>query len=212
MLISLLYVLGAGGHAKVVVDALAESGTDLSRIRIRDDALERAGAWIEGLTVETPAIQTALTGGLFHLAIGNAIVRERMFEKLTAINARALTIVHPASTVSRHAKLGDGVFMAARSIIAPSASLGRCVIVNHGAIIDHDCLVGDFSHIAPNATLAGEVKIGSRVLIGAGANILPGIQIGDDVIVGAGSVVTRNISAGQVVVGIPAKQSEGKRT
>jgi len=72
-------------------------------------------------------------------------------------------------------------------------------------VVDHECVVGEFSHVAPNATLGGQVKIGARVLIGAGANILPGMTIGDDCVVGAGAVVTRNLTGG-TYVGMPARR------
>jgi acetyltransferase-like isoleucine patch superfamily enzyme len=80
------------------------------------------------------------------------------------------------------------------------------VIVNHGTIVDHECTVGKFSHIAPGATLAGNVLIGERVMIGAGANILPGVRIGDDAIIGAGAVVTTDVPPRTTYVGVPARQ------
>jgi sugar O-acyltransferase (sialic acid O-acetyltransferase NeuD family) len=206
----ILFLLGAGGHAKVVIDALHEIQFDMQQVRLRDDAVARQGAVILGLEIDTPAIVSAMNGARFHLAIGSCTARLQLTVRLKKMEMHALTIIHPASVISRHAQIGDGAFIAARAIVGPMACLGKGVIVNHGAIIDHDCVVGDFSHIAPNASLAGNVRIGTGVLIGAGANILPGVEIGDRAVIGAGAVVVSNVDAGQIQVGIPATKLKGK--
>ncbi|RXZ33732.1 acetyltransferase [Oxalobacteraceae bacterium CAVE-383] len=205
-----LYLLGAGGHSKVVLDALTEARFDMAYVRIRDDNPKCSGESIIGFEISVPAVTEELAGACFHLAIGNCSVRRAMFTQLVSMGARALTIVHPVASVSRHAEIGDGGFIAARAIVAPSARLGKTVIVNHGAIIDHDCIVGDFSHIAPNATLGGNVCIGSGVLIGAGANILPGVHIGSNAIIGAGAVVIADVQAEEIQAGVPAKNLKRK--
>ncbi|MBC7604044.1 MAG: acetyltransferase, partial [Ramlibacter sp.] len=84
--------------------------------------------------------------------------------------------------------------------------LGRSVIVNHGAVVDHDVVIGEFSHVAPRAALGGNVVVGKRVLIGAGASVLPGIRIADDVTVGAGAVVIEHLDQPGVYAGVPARR------
>jgi acetyltransferase-like isoleucine patch superfamily enzyme len=84
-------------------------------------------------------------------------------------------------------------------------SNGIHCVINHGAIIDHDCRVGDFSHVAPGVILGGGVKVGRGVLVGAGAVILPGMVVGDYAVIGAGSVVVGNIDSSAVVAGNPAR-------
>lgn len=204
-----IFLVGAGGHGKVVLDALLESGTPLSHIHVRDEAPHLQGTIFMGCVIESWALATEMASFSFHLAIGKAEVRRRLFSALTALGALPLTAMHPSASVSRYSILGAGCFVAARSVIAPGATLGDCVILNHGAIVDHDCEVGDFSHIAPNATLGGGVRVGAGVLIGAGAIILPGITIGAGATVGAGAVVTADIDAGEICVGIPAKKIIG---
>lgn len=199
-----IFLLGGGGHAKVVIDALQVAGVAMESICVRDDNEALAGQLVLGLSIDTPALPADMQGAFFHLAIGSARVRRRLWTAALALGARALTIVHPAAIVSASATLNAGAFMAARSVVAPSAVIGNSVIINHGAIIDHDCVVGDFSHVAPNATIGGEARIGSNVLIGAGANILPGIEIADGATIGAGSVVTSDVGADEVWFGVPA--------
>jgi sugar O-acyltransferase (sialic acid O-acetyltransferase NeuD family) len=196
----LLY--GAGGHAKVVLDALLLDGAKRADIDVADDSAALHGSDFLGAPVR-PAGECG--GRRFHVAIGIARAREAVQARLLAEGRQALAVIHPRACVSPLASLGQGVFIAAQAVVAPAARIGDAVIVNHGAIVDHDCMVGAFTHIAPNATLGGNVTIGRRVLIGAGATLLPGVQVGDDCVIGAGAVVTADVAAGGTWVGVPAR-------
>ena len=101
--------------------------------------------------------------------------------------------------------LREGSVVMHRAVIQRGTWIGKHGIINTASSIDHDCVLGDFVHIAPNATLCGEVVIGDETFIGAGAVVLPQIKIGKRVTVGAGSVVTKNIPDGATVVGNPGK-------
>lgn len=197
----MIHLIGAGGHAKVVLDALLESGTSLSGVTVRADA---PAPDLLGLPVATPAIWAPLSGLSFHVAIGDAAARERLFGEAERAGGTALSAVHPTASISRYAKVAEGSFIAAAAVVGPSAMIGRGVIVNHGAVVDHDCVVGDFTHVAPNASLGGGVSVGVRCLIGAGAVVLPGVTLGDDVTIGAGAVVTRDVTSAQTWTGVPA--------
>jgi sugar O-acyltransferase (sialic acid O-acetyltransferase NeuD family) len=209
MHIDTIYVVGAGGHAKVVADALLQSGVDAARIRVSDNLAELQGTHLLGLPVEVPAVRPTMRGHWFHVAIGHGPTRRAIHGQLLALGARPLTVVHPRATVSPFATLGQGVFVAANAIVGPAATIEDGVIVNHGAVVDHDCYIAQFAHIAPNATLAGGVHIGTATLVGAGANILPGLHIGADAVVGAGAVVLNNVLAAHTYIGVPAV-SKGK--
>lgn len=209
MHIEMIYMIGASGHGKVVLDALLSNHVPLNQIRVRDGAPVLEGHDLLGCVIRTPAVVPTMAGQLFHLAIGSCSVRQRLFLELIALGALPSTVIHPHASVSRFAKVDDGAFVAARAIVAPAARVGHCVIVNHGAIVDHDCAVDVFSHIAPNATLGGGVKVGKGVFIGAGAIVLPGVYVGDGAVIGAGAVVTKNVAAGEVHVGVPARKFIG---
>ncbi|TWC68389.1 acetyltransferase [Herbaspirillum sp. SJZ099] len=207
MLTDSVFIIGAGGHAKVVLDAII-AGEAKYRIVIRDDDSRMEGQVVLGHVVKVPALDIDMLGAFVHLAIGRANVREMFWEKTMSLGATPHTVIHPAALLSRFSQIGGGTFLAAGSIVGPCVEIGRSVIVNHGAVIDHDCIVGDFSHIAPNATLGGQVQVGKRVLVGAGANVLPGVNIADNAMIGAGAVVTRNVGAGEIWVGVPANKKE----
>jgi sugar O-acyltransferase (sialic acid O-acetyltransferase NeuD family) len=197
-------VLGAGGHSRVVIDALQLMGYTASNILVRDDRLDFHGGTILGCLVEVPTNPSSGLKGWVHAAVGSATIRQRLLEKSRLPTERWLTVVHPRASVSGAVKLGPGCLVAAQAIVAPCAQIKAGVIINHGAVVDHDCHVGDYSHIAPCASLGGGVWVGNRVLVGAGARVLPGVRIGDDVVIGAGAVVLTDIPSGQTWTGLPA--------
>ena len=200
----LVSVLGAGGHGRVVVDALQMLGYSSALIVIRDDKPDFSPNTLMGCTVEAPIIPTDGLDGWVHAAVGSAIDREGLLQRSGISIERWLTIIHPSAAVARSATLCSGSFVAAQAVVAPCARIDVGVIVNHGAIVDHDCHVGAYTHIAPAASLGGGVHVGERVFVGAGARILPGIRIGDDAVIGAGAVVLTEVPAGQTWIGVPA--------
>lgn len=198
-----VHLIGAGGHGRVVVGALVAGGLDPALIVMRD---ARAGLTMFGRTVVTPEVEPGMAGQRFHVAVGAASIRARLHAAALAVGAMPLSAVHPAAMIAADARLGAGLLVAAGAIVAPGASVGDGTLVNHGAVVDHDVQIGTFCHIAPHATLGGEVSLSDRVMIGAGAVVLPGVHIADDVTVGAGSVVLRSIEEPGVWVGSPARK------
>lgn len=192
------YIYGAGGHGKVVLDAMQVAHIDCTGFV--DD--KEISAWMGLKVYQLSAIDLEAEVYL-HLAVGNSKTREAIATRF--MKEKFFSIIHPAAIIAKTAQIGSGTFVAAQSIIAPDAQIGSHSIINHVATVDHDCIVGDYTHIAPHSSLGGGVKIGKGVLIGAGAIVLPGIEIADYAVVGAGAVVTKNIAAGMTVVGNPAK-------
>jgi sugar O-acyltransferase (sialic acid O-acetyltransferase NeuD family) len=207
----LLMLIGAGGHASVVFEALCASGAQ-AHVQLRDDSPREPSPGFAGLPVSNPAVPTQVsTSSRAHVAVGNNEARRRLCSEFAARGVQLVTVVHPRAAVAHTAHIADGVFLAAQCVVGPLARLGTGVILNHGAVVDHDCEVGEFTHIAPGAILGGGVQVGSDVLIGAGAVLLPGVKVGNGATVGAGSVVTRDVSGG-VVVGVPARPVGGRKS
>jgi sugar O-acyltransferase (sialic acid O-acetyltransferase NeuD family) len=200
-------IVGAGGHARVVADALLCAGVPLEALCFADDRPDLHGRTLLGAPVIGPVASVA-AGMAFHVAIGDAQVRERLQRQLVSAGARPLTVVHPRAVLSASATLGAGAFVAATAVIAPLARVGEGAIVNHAAVVDHDCEVGSWSHVAPHATLGGNVRIGAAVLIGANATVLPGLRVGARATVGAGAVVVADVAEGVICRGVPARAVE----
>lgn len=205
MPIELLLLLGAGGHAKVVYDALRSRNEHIS-IKVADSNSQLAGQQFFDIKVMPFEGWRNERIRDFHLCIGNCNARKKLATEAARFSTRYRTIIHSAAVVSPLANVGDGVLVAANAVVAPASRIGHGVIVNHAAVVDHDCWLGEFSHIAPNVTLGGGVSIGEGCLIGAGAVVLPGVNVGNGAVVGAGAVVTEDVDARCRVVGVPAKE------
>jgi sugar O-acyltransferase (sialic acid O-acetyltransferase NeuD family) len=206
MSIECIFLIGAGGHGMVVLDALMLTEKTFESIRVLDESVERIGQRFLELVVNRLDSNVNMAGAPFHVSIGNNSIRAKLTDELRRRGARLRTVTHPAATIAKSSIIRAGAFVAAHAIVAPAASVGEGTIINHGTIVDHECVVGDFCHLAPGVTLAGNVRVGARVLVGAGANILPGITIGDCAIVGAGAVITADVPKGTTYVGVPARQ------
>lgn len=140
------------------------------------------------------------------LGIGDAATRGKVADEVTAAGLTLVTVVHPSAFLGPRVSVGDGCIVAPGSVITRDVLLGRGVIVNYGSNVGHDCVVRDFAFIGPGAVLTGDVRVGAGSLVGAGAVILPGRSVGSAAVVGAGAVVTRDVTAGETVVGSPARQ------
>lgn len=200
-----IVVVGAGGHGKVVCDSLLYK-IDKKYIKVVDSnpKLENTELF-KGLIIK--ALDRAmLLKNVFHVAVGNNLIRKQLFDLCLKEVATPYSIAHPSAQVSEITKLAGGSFFAALSVVSSSVEIGSGAIINHGAIIDHDCKLGNFVHIAPNATLGGGVIVGDTTLIGAGANVLPNVNIGKNVVIGAGSVVINDIPDNSKYVGVPAQK------
>lgn len=203
-------LIGAGGHALVVLDALRASHPGMIA-EVYDDNPSLAGMQLLDAAIRIPVAAAEPAGQFCHVAIGHNETRRQKASQLQDRGGQLLTVCHPAAIVSPAASLGAGCFLAAGSIIAPGAVVGDGVIVNHGAVVDHHCQVGAWTHLAPRAVIGGGVTIAEGVMLGAGCIVLPGLRIGRQATIGAGAVVTRNVAASETWVGIPAKELYGKR-
>jgi len=204
-------IIGGGGHARVLIDTLQQSGTaDLHGILDP----QTVGTMIYGVAVlGGDELLPTIAADVTHFVIGlggtqNNSPRQRLFEAALAHRLLPLSVIHPTAICSPRADLAAGVQILAGAIVNAGAQLGQNVLVNSGAIVEHDCSIADHVHIATGARLAGGVKVGLGAHIGAGATIRQYVTIGSRSVVGAGAVVIRDVLPETVVVGIPAKALE----
>jgi UDP-perosamine 4-acetyltransferase len=199
-----IIIYGAGGHGKVVLDALLQSGREIAGFV--DDDPQRAGGIHCGYPVAAGPGDLEPPGAAeLVVAIGDAASRQRATARVEELGYRLGTVVHPAAVIAGGVRLAPGAMVMAGAVVNPDASIGRSAIINTGAIIDHDCVIGDLAHVAPGARLAGGVSVGARTLIGVGASAIPVVTIGADAVVAAGAVVVSDVGDGMKVAGVPAR-------
>ena len=203
-----LWIIGAGGHGKVVAD-IAEKTEHYEEIAFLDDgkaAGETCGRYVIRGTLSDGLRQ--IDGSEFFVAVGNASVRRRITKQLKDAGAEIPVLIHPDAVIAEDCRIREGTVVMAGTVINSGCQIGKGVIVNTGASVDHDNIIGDFSHISVGAHLAGTVRIGSGVWIGIGAVVSNNLSITDDVIIGAGAAVIRNIEESGTYVGVPAERIE----
>jgi len=190
-------LIGGGEHARVVLDVLLSQKVNV--LALFDPKYSGKLFGIDQKGEYNPDI---FPDSLAIVAIGNNLTRKKVSQIAKHTFGKA---VHSSVLLSPFATVGEGSVFFHGSIVQANTKIGRHVIVNTGAQIDHDCVVGDFAHVAPGAILCGTVQVGEGTLIGAGATVIPGIKIGKWAVIGAGSVVTKSIPDYGVAVGNPAK-------
>lgn len=204
-----LLIIGAGGHGRVVADALLAAGQNV--LGFVDPASSLWGRTCVGLPVlggeavlEDDAFRSAsLVNGLG--GTGGAL-RRRAQRRLEAAGREFVGVRHPSAVVSPFARLAGDVQILARAVIQADAEVRGGCIINTAAVVEHDCRLSTFVHCAPGSVLCGGVTVGDDGHIGAASVIRQNVTLGRGVVVGAGAVVVADCTEeGALLVGSPAR-------
>ncbi len=183
-----MFLFGASGHAKVIIDSLKAMGVTISGLF--DDNPDVKS--LLDFPVYGPFDVERLGNDSLIVSVGVNNIRKKIIDKLP-IDTSYGKAIHPSAVISDYATVDKGTVVMQGAIIQASAVVGKHCIINTGASVDHDCKVDDYVHISPHATLCGNVTVGEGSWIAAGATIIPGVKIGKWCVIGAGSVVTKDI-------------------
>lgn len=190
-----MYLYGASGHAKVIIEIL-----------------ELQGEPIEGLFDDNASISSLLEYPVepfprqfdparqLIISIGNNLIRRKI---ASCVQARFGTAIHASVMISKRSCVGAGTVVMGGVTINTDVKIGQHCIINTNSSIDHDSVLEDFVHISPNVALCGGVEVGEGSHIGAGAVVIPGKKVGKWCIIGAGSVVIKDIPDYSTAVGNP---------
>ena len=203
--------LGAGGHAKVVIEIL-QLHKAYEVVELVDTKRELWGTKVLGIAVlgGDELLPLLYEKGVRHAFIGLGAVRDttarrELYEKARRLGFELVSAVHPQAIISPSADMGHGPTIMAGAIINAASKVGDNVVINTGAIIEHDCTISDHTYVASGAQLASNVAVGEGSYIGLGASVRQCIHIGRNSIVGAGAVVVDDIPDNVVAVGVPAR-------
>jgi sugar O-acyltransferase (sialic acid O-acetyltransferase NeuD family) len=201
-------IIGYSGHAYVVLDILVSQHYPI--IGYCDSTEKSYNPFnINYLGKESDeGTLSILAENHYFVSIGDNYIRAKVLDKLTALfDNAALNVIHAKAVCSNLIEWHPqgGILVAANATINPLVKIGKGVICNTSCSIDHECILGNYVHIAPNAVLCGNVKVGDNSFIGANSVIKQGIIIGKNAIIGAGSVILNNVPDNVTIVGNPGK-------
>lgn len=204
-------LLGAGGHARTVLDAvlLANSFEMIGAID-RDPLLKGSKILDIEILGGNECFSQLITSGVKKAIIGiggtaDNSLRQKVFLEAEHAGFEIAGVVHPSAIVSPFAAVNHSAQILAGAIVGPLALIGCGAIINTRVAVEHDCNVGAFSHLATGAILGGNVVIGDLAHVGSGAVILQSVRIGRSAVVGSGAVVLHDVEDSTVVAGVPAR-------
>ncbi|HSU27291.1 MAG TPA: acetyltransferase [Chitinophagaceae bacterium] len=199
-------IIGYSGHGHGAVDILQAAGFSIAAY-CDNEAKEYNPYGLLYLGSENdPAVQEKLKAYDYFIGVGNNNpLRRKIYEIISPILGEPVNAIHPSAVISPTVKLKHGHYIAANVTVNALTELGMTAVCNTGAVIEHGCIIGDFTFIAPGAVLCGDVTIGDNSFVGANAVIKQGIIIGKNVTIGAGSVILQDIPDNVKVVGNPSR-------
>lgn len=205
-----LFIIGSGGHAKVILELLRDMNDCCVMGMIEKDENDIDVVKYDiNIISQTVFLKRYLPSEVILVnGVGStdvSIARKKIFLFFKKKGYRFQTIIHPTAYVSRNVMIGEGSQILAGSILQTGSVLGDNTIINTGAVVDHDCQIGHHSHIAPGVTLSGGVFVGECCHIGVAATVVQSIQIQENSLVAAGAVVISNVAANSRVAGVPAR-------
>ena len=197
-------IVGYSGHAYVIIDIFHSAGRIVTAYC--DSEQKQSNPYHLNYLGQESEVFHKLKNYDFFACVGHNGIREKIHNFLSEKLGDPINAIHPSAVISRSARLGGGVMIAANATLNPMVEIGNGVICNTSASIDHECVIGDFTHIAPGAVLCGNVKVGRSTFIGANSVVRQGIIIGNNVTIGAGTVVIKNIPDNTTVIGNPGRK------
>ena len=204
-------MLGAGGHARVLQEALALQGVVLHGfVAPTEESQLGSCPWLGAEFDHLDPDAVLLVNGIGSISEPEA--RQRVYLSAVAAGFSFASVIDATAIVRPSVELAPGVQVLAGAILNTDVVIGENAIINTGAIIEHGSRIGAHSHVSPAAALAGNVTIGETSHVGIGARVIQGISVGSHCTIGAGAVVTRDVEDGSTAVGVPAvsRSTEGR--
>lgn len=205
-------LMGAGGHAKVVLNLLRLLKHPVSGV-IDPQLKQKAITEWRGLPVlggdadvyQHSPNSVLLANGLGSLPGKN--LRQTLFEKFKEAGYTFITLVHPTAIIADGVELAEGVQIMAGCILQPDIKIAENTLINTGVQLDHDCKVGKHCHIAPGVILCGDVHLEDRCHLGPGSCVVQGLHLEQGAILGAGSTLLTNLPAGHKYLAAKPQQA-----
>ncbi len=206
-----IIILGAGGHAKVLIEAIRQSVHEI--IGLTDPVMAESSRFLgikvlghDDVVFNYSTSEVELVNGIG--AMPGSKLRHELNERMEKKGFQFAKVIHPSAMIASDVEIGSGAQIMAGVVIQPGVRIGRSCIINTGSILDHDCVIHDDCHLAPGVTLSGNVDIGERTHIGTGTSVIQGITIGHDCIIAAGSIIHHKIPSNTKYIQFRKEQLE----
>ncbi|UCH49815.1 MAG: acetyltransferase [Betaproteobacteria bacterium] len=197
------FIVGTGGHARVVGAALRLLGIEIVGLVDLEPAAGKeviCGAPVLGGLDELSRL--AVEQHDAYVAVGDNSKRKTLVGELHTAGYRLPALIHPHSCLDHRVRVGEASCVCIGASVATEVRIGRGVIVNTGTLVDHESDIGEFVHLAPGVIIAGRVSVGEGAFIGMGARVADRLSIGREAIIGAGSVILKDVPDGAKVIGV----------
>ncbi len=202
-----IMLIGGGGHCRSIIDC-AKRMCVFDEIGIID-TLDKGYNDVPVIGCDDDISQLTKKGWLEAIisvgSIGNTNARRKIYDLICKNGISLTSIIDPSAIIAEDVEIGEGTFIGKGVIINSGSRIEKCSIINTNAVVEHDCFVGEFSHISSGSILCGHVTIGSDSHVGAGSVLRQQITIGNRVLLGIGSVVTKDISSDMQAYGNPCR-------
>lgn len=203
-------ILGAGRQAGHVLHLLEWMGLPWDSCLIYDDGFAQSKIGARGLPIHgtlDSGISICVEKKLpAIIALGSrvAAARYNVFQRAAAAGVELRNLIHPSCWIAPSARIGKNVVMMPGCVVGPNVEVGSPSCLFSNVTLEHDCKVGDNVVLGPGCTLSGLVQIGSHCFLGAGVVCAPEVNVSDGTLVGAGAVVTSDLPSSTVCYGVPA--------
>lgn len=193
-----IYIYGCGGHGLVCADVAILNGYD--EVIFVDDEGTKGLKFSKDL----PKFD-------IFVAIGANNIRQNIYQKVLQYGFNLVNLIHPSAIISPSATIEQaGILIMPAVVVNARARIEKGAILNSSCVVEHECVVGEFSHISVGAKLAGNVSLGKRNFLGINSAILPNLTLVDDCILGGGALLATSLQESGVYVGVPARKIKEK--
>ena len=205
-----IVIIGASGHAKVVIDIIERENKYnivglIDANKPRDFKIFQYS--ILGREKELPKVMKTFNFKAGIIAIGDNWTRQLVYNKIKDIvpDFEFVSAVHPNAIIGRNVNIGAGTVIMPGAIVNANTKIDEFCILNTKSSMDHDGHLHQFTSLAPDATVGGNVVIGDYSAICLGARVIQDITIGKHAIIGAAALVNRNVEDFKMLYGVPAR-------
>ena len=199
-------MIGGGGHAKVLIEALRLRNIpvlgilDLKAIDQTSSLTEIPYLGADEAVLKYKSNEVYVVNGIG--SVGLPEKHREIFERFKKWGYQFLSVIHPAAHIAADVELGEGVQIMAGAVIQPGSVIRHNAIINTNTSVDHDCAIGAHVHLAPGVTLCGGVNIGDGTHVGTGATVVQNIRVAKNSFIRAGSVIINDMVQEPQIAGL----------